>query len=119
MPDTPHFRTVIGNEGVGRVLAVRGESVLVIGDRVVAPLSASPGESGWLFGERPFAVPPDADPIAFAKTRGLKTPSNIARRPELVAELEAIGGDVVVVDVSDVSEKIGSGCRSGRAPPGT
>ena len=52
-----------------------------------------------------FALPPDADPIAFAKTRGLKT-VNIVRRPELVAELEAIGGDVVVVDAPDVSEKI-------------
>src|SRR6202047_4343131 len=43
--------------------------------------------------------------IAFAKTRGLKT-VNIVRRPELVAELEAIGGDVVVVDAPAVPEKI-------------
>ena len=43
--------------------------------------------------------------IAFAKTRGLKT-VNIVRRPELVAELVAIGGDVVVVDSPDVSERI-------------
>jgi NADPH:quinone reductase-like Zn-dependent oxidoreductase len=43
--------------------------------------------------------------IAFAKTRGLKT-VNIVRRPELVAELEAIGGDVVVVDTPDVPERI-------------
>ena len=43
--------------------------------------------------------------IAFAKTRGLKT-VNIVRRPELVAELEATGGDVVVVDSPDVSERI-------------
>ena len=43
--------------------------------------------------------------IAFAKTRGLKT-VNVVRRPELVAELEAIGGDVVVVDSRDVSERI-------------
>ena len=43
--------------------------------------------------------------IAFAKTRGLKT-VNIGRRPELVAELEAIGGDVVVVDSTDVPERI-------------
>jgi NADPH:quinone reductase-like Zn-dependent oxidoreductase len=43
--------------------------------------------------------------IAFAKTRGLKT-VNIVRRPELVAELQAIGGDVVVVDSPDVSERI-------------
>ena len=43
--------------------------------------------------------------IAFAKTRGLKT-VNIVRRPELAAELEAIGGDVVVVDSPDVPERI-------------
>ena len=41
--------------------------------------------------------------IAFAKTRGLKT-VNIVRRPELVPELEAIGGDLVVVDSPDVSK---------------
>ena len=43
--------------------------------------------------------------IAFAKARGLKT-VNIVRRPELLAELKAIGGDVVVVDSPDVSKEI-------------
>src|SRR6266851_411867 len=43
--------------------------------------------------------------IAFAKARGLKT-VNIVRRPELVPELQAIGGDVVVVDSPDVSKEI-------------
>src|SRR6202521_2966720 len=43
--------------------------------------------------------------IAFAKTRGLKT-VNIVRRPELVAELKAIAGDLVVVDSPDVSKEI-------------
>ena len=43
--------------------------------------------------------------IAFAKMRGLKT-VNIVRRPELVPELEAIGGDLAVVDSPDVSERI-------------
>src|ERR1700741_1316467 len=43
--------------------------------------------------------------IAFAKARGLKS-VNIVRRPELVAELKAIGGDVVVVDSPDVSKEI-------------
>jgi NADPH:quinone reductase-like Zn-dependent oxidoreductase len=43
--------------------------------------------------------------IAFAKTRGVKT-VNIVRRPELVTELKAIGGDVVVVDSHDVSREI-------------
>src|SRR6202007_275596 len=43
--------------------------------------------------------------VAFAKARGLKT-VNIVRRPELVAELEALGGDIVVVDAPDVPERI-------------
>ncbi|HKM99761.1 MAG TPA: zinc-dependent alcohol dehydrogenase family protein [Candidatus Binataceae bacterium] len=43
--------------------------------------------------------------IAFAKARGLKT-VNIVRRRELVPELQAIGGDVVVVDSPDVSKEI-------------
>jgi NADPH:quinone reductase-like Zn-dependent oxidoreductase len=46
--------------------------------------------------------------IAFAKTRGLKT-VNVVRRPKLVAELEAIGADVVVIDSPDVSERIKAG----------
>jgi NADPH:quinone reductase-like Zn-dependent oxidoreductase len=50
--------------------------------------------------------------IAFAKARGLKT-VNIVRRPELAAELKAIGGDVVVVESTDVPGKHQSGCRSG------
>jgi NADPH:quinone reductase-like Zn-dependent oxidoreductase len=43
--------------------------------------------------------------IAFTKTRGLKT-VNIVRRPELAAELKALGGDLVVVDSSEVSQRI-------------
>ena len=43
--------------------------------------------------------------IALAKVRGLRT-VNIVRRPELVGELESIGGDVVVVDSPDVSGRI-------------
>jgi NADPH:quinone reductase-like Zn-dependent oxidoreductase len=145
----PPLPTVIGNEGVGRVLAVgpRVESVKV-GDRVLAPLSSSTWRERMVIPAGGLsALPPNADPrqlamlainpptaalllseyvgpkpgewvlqnaansgvgrwvIAFAKTRGLKTVS-IVRRPELVAELEAIGGDVVVVDSPDVSERI-------------
>jgi NADPH:quinone reductase-like Zn-dependent oxidoreductase len=43
--------------------------------------------------------------IAFAKTRGLKT-VDIVRRPELVPELQAIGGDVVLVDSPDTAKEI-------------
>jgi NADPH:quinone reductase-like Zn-dependent oxidoreductase len=43
--------------------------------------------------------------IAFAKVRGLRTVS-IVRRPELVSELKALGGDVVLVDSPDVGREI-------------
>jgi NADPH:quinone reductase-like Zn-dependent oxidoreductase len=145
----PALPSVIGNEGVGRVLNVgAGVQNVKLGDRVLAPL----GSFTWrermvISADGLFALPPDVDPrqlamlainpptaalllseyvnlkpgewvmqnaansgvgrwvIAFAKRRGLKT-VNIVRRPELVAEVEAIGGDVVVVDTPDVSERI-------------
>ena len=43
--------------------------------------------------------------ITIAKARGLKT-INVVRRPELIPELEAIGGDLVVVDEDDAIDKI-------------
>src|SRR5690242_17439030 len=142
----PPLPAVIGNEGVGRVLAVGpGVESVKVGDRVLAP----PGSFTWR--ERIVvsagglsALPAEADPrqlamlginpptaalllseyvdlkpgewvvqnaansgvgrwvIAFAKRRGLKT-VNIVRRPELVPELEAVGGDIVVVESPDVS----------------
>jgi NADPH:quinone reductase-like Zn-dependent oxidoreductase len=145
----PSLPAVIGNEGVGRVLAIGpGVESVKIGDRVLAP----PGSFTWR--ERIVipagglsTLPPAADPqqlamlginpptaalllsefvdlksgewvvqnaansgvgrwvIALAKARGLKT-VNIVRRLELVAELEAIGGDVVVVDAPDVPDRI-------------
>jgi NADPH:quinone reductase-like Zn-dependent oxidoreductase len=145
----PALPTVIGNEGVGRVLAVgHGVENVKAGDRVLAPLSSFTWRERMVISASGlFALPADADPrqlamlainpptaalllseyvnlrpgewvvqnsansgvgrwvIAFAKTRGLKT-VNIVRRPELVAELEGIGGDVVVVDSPDVSRQI-------------
>ena len=145
----PPLPAVIGNEGVGRVLAVGpGVESVKVGDRILAP----PASFTWR--ERIVvsagglsALPADADPrqlamlainpptaalllseyvdlkpgewvvqnaansgvgrwvIAFAKARGVKT-VNIVRRPELVAELETIGGDVVVVDSPDVPDRI-------------
>src|SRR5246127_842572 len=145
----PALPTVIGNEGVGRILAVgpRVENVKV-GDRVLAPLSSFTWRERMVIpADGLFALPADADPkqlsmltinpptaalllseyvdlkpgewvvqnsansavgrwvIAFAKTRGLKS-VNIVRRPELVPELQAIGGDVVVVDSPDASKEI-------------
>jgi NADPH:quinone reductase-like Zn-dependent oxidoreductase len=144
----PALPTVIGNEGVGRVLAVGpGVENVKVGDRVLAPLSSFTWRERMVISANGLFALPDADPqqlamlainpptaalllseyvtlkpgewvvqnaansgvgrwvIAFAKTRGLKT-VNIVRRPELVAELEAIGGDVVVVDSPDVPERI-------------
>jgi len=145
----PALPTVIGNEGVGRVLAVGpGVENVKVGDRVLPPLSSFTWRERMVIpADGLFALPPGADPqqlamlainpptaalllseyvdlkpgewvvqnaansgvgrwvIAFAKTRGLKT-VNIVRRAELVAELEAIGGDVVVVDAPDVPERI-------------
>jgi NADPH:quinone reductase-like Zn-dependent oxidoreductase len=145
----PPLPSVIGNEGVGRVLAVgSGVENVKVGDRVLAPLSSFTWRERMVVSaDGLFALPRDVDPqqlamlainpptaslllseyvdlkpgewvvqnsansgvgrwvIAFAKKRGLKT-VNIVRRPELVAELKAIGGDVVVVDSPAVSEKI-------------
>jgi NADPH:quinone reductase-like Zn-dependent oxidoreductase len=145
----PPLPTVIGNEGVGRVLAVGpGVESVKVGDRVLAPPSSFTWRERMVIPAGGLsALPSDADPpqlamlainpptaalllseyvnlkpgewvvqnaansgvgrwvIAFAKMRGLKT-INIVRRPGLVAELEAIGGDVVVVDSPDVSERI-------------
>jgi NADPH:quinone reductase-like Zn-dependent oxidoreductase len=145
----PTLPTVIGGEGVGRVIAVgaRVENVKV-GDRVLAPLSSFTWRERMVLpASSLFALPLGADPqqlsmlainpptaalllseyvdlkpgewvvqnsanssvgrwvIAFAKARALKT-INIVRRRELVAELQAIGGDVVVVDSPDASKEI-------------
>ena len=145
----PALPAVIGNEGVGRVLAV-GPDVdnVKVGDRVLAPLSSFTWRERMVVSANGlFALPLAADAqqlamlainpptaalllseyvnlkpgewvvqnsansgvgrwvIAFAKTRGLKT-VNIVRRSEVVAELKAIGGDVVVIDSPDVTKEI-------------
>jgi NADPH:quinone reductase-like Zn-dependent oxidoreductase len=145
----PALPTVIGNEGVGRVLKVgAGVKNVKVGDRVLPPLSSFTWQERMILPANGlFALPSDADPqqlsmlainpptaalllseyvnlkplewvvqnsansgvgrwvIAFAKARGLKT-VNIVRRPELVAELKAIGANVVVVDSPNVSKEI-------------
>jgi NADPH:quinone reductase-like Zn-dependent oxidoreductase len=145
----PALPTVIGNEGVGRVLAVGpGVENVKVGDRILLPRSSFAWRERLVTSaDDLFALPPDADPqqlamlginpptaslllsefvdlksgdwvvqnaansgvgrwvIALAKVRGLRT-VNIVRRPELVGELESIGGDVVVVDSPDVSGRI-------------
>ena len=51
--------------------------------------------------------------IALARARGLHT-ANVVRREALVAELQAIGADVVVVDGDDLTERVAT--ASGGAP---
>jgi NADPH:quinone reductase-like Zn-dependent oxidoreductase len=51
--------------------------------------------------------------IAIAKSLGLKT-VNIVRRDELVTELKAIGGDVVLVDGPDLAKRVAA--ETGGAP---
>src|SRR6267154_1352050 len=143
-PLRPSLPSVIGNEGVGRILAVGpGVENVTVGDRVLTPLY------GFAWAERIvvaaqglFALPADADPqqlamlsinpptaalllsefvdlspgdwvvqnaansgvgravIAFAKALGFKT-INLVRRPELIDELKALGGDLVIVDTPE------------------
>src|SRR5215469_1537705 len=51
--------------------------------------------------------------IAIAKSLGLKT-VNIVRRGEVVNEMRALGGDVVLVDGSDLAKRVGA--ETGNAP---
>ena len=140
-PFRPTLPSVIGNEGVGRILAV-GPSVenVMVGDRVLTPLyGLAWAERIVAAAEGLFALPADIEPqqlamltinpptaglllsefvdlapgdwivqdaansgvgraiIAFAKARGFKT-INLVRRPELIDELKALGGDLVIVD---------------------
>jgi NADPH:quinone reductase-like Zn-dependent oxidoreductase len=156
-PLRPELPSVIGNEGVGRVLAVGpGVTNVAVGDRVIPP------RSSWVWRERMvipagglFGLPRSADPkqlamlavnpptaslllsdyvdlnrgdfvvqnaansgvgrwvIAFAKARGLRT-VNIVRRAELVADLRAAGGDVIVVDGPGVTQDIKKAIGGGR-----
>jgi NADPH:quinone reductase-like Zn-dependent oxidoreductase len=145
----PALPSVIGNEGVGHVVAVGpGVKNVAVGDRVLVPLSSFAWRERLVTSaDGLFALPPGADPqqlamlginpptaslllsefvdlkpgdwvvqnaansgvgrwvIAFAKARGLRT-VNIVRRHDLVDPLKAIGGDVVVVDSSDVAGRI-------------
>ena len=143
-PIRPSLPSVIGNEGVGRILAVGpGVDNVAVGDRVLTPLYGHAwAERIVVPAEGLFALPADVDPqqlamltinpptaglllsefvdlaagdwivqnaansgvgravIAFAKARGFKT-INLVRRTELIDELKALGGDVVIVDTPE------------------
>jgi NADPH:quinone reductase-like Zn-dependent oxidoreductase len=155
-PVRPSLPSVVGNEGVGRVLAVgTGVEHLKVDDRVLIPLYAFSWRERLVVPAAGLFSLPDADPqqlamlginpptasllldeasdlklgdwvvqnaansgvgrslIAIAKARGIKT-INLVRRPELVLELQAIGGDVTVVDEKGGLDEIKAAVRNGR-----
>jgi NADPH:quinone reductase-like Zn-dependent oxidoreductase len=159
-PVRPSLPSVVGNEGVGRVLAIgRGVDHLKVGDRVLVPLYSFSWRERLVAPAAGLFALPEADPrqlamlginpptaalllnesidlrpgdwvaqnaansgvgrslIAIAKARGLKT-LNFVRRPELVPELQAVGGDLVIVDQSGALDKIRATIGDARVPLG-
>src|SRR6266852_288691 len=154
----PSLPSIVGNEGVGRILAI-GDAVehLKVGDRVLIPLYAFSWRERLVVPAAGLFSLPEADPrqlamlginpptasllldeasdlkpgdwvvqnaansgvgrslIAIAKARGTKT-INLVRRPELIPELQAIGGDLVVVDEDGALDKIRAAVGNGRVP---
>src|SRR5437870_585750 len=156
LPVRPSLPSVVGNEGVGRVLAVgSGVTHLKVGDRVLIPLYAFSWRERLVVPAAGLFSLPEADPhqlamlginpptasllldeasdlkpgewvvqnaansgvgrsiIAIGRARGLKT-INLVRRPELISELQAIGGDLVIVDDDGTVERIRAAIRKDR-----
>jgi NADPH:quinone reductase-like Zn-dependent oxidoreductase len=145
----PQLPSVIGNEGVGHVLAVGLEVTNVqAGDRVLVPLHVfawaefvlasaqdliklpqetdiqqlsmlriNPPTAALLLSEFIVLKPGEwivqnaansgvgRAVIAFARERGIRT-VNLVRRPELIDELLAAGGDIVLLDSPDAPQII-------------
>ena len=158
-PIEPSFPIVVGNEGVGRVLAVgSGVDHLRVGDRVLVPLTVGTWRERLIASAAERFALPAADPrqlamlginpptaallleesdlrhgdwvvqnaansgvgrslIAIAKARGIRT-INFVRRPELIPELEAAGGDLVLVDDNGARDKIRARVDGARVPLG-
>src|ERR1700724_4463356 len=152
----PKLPSVMGTEGVGRVVAVGGGvRHLKEGDRTLVPypspawaerikadasrlrplaggdihqlamLGINPATAYLLLTEY-VALPSGAwvihnsansgvgrALIAIAKSLGLKT-VNVVRREDVVAEIKAIGGDVVLVDGPDLNKRVAE--KTGKAP---
>jgi NADPH:quinone reductase-like Zn-dependent oxidoreductase len=152
----PKLPSVMGTEGVGRVVAVgAGVKHLKQGDRTLVPYPAPawaeriradatrlrPLPSGdvhqlAMLGINPptaylmltdyLSLPSGAwviqnsansgvgrALIPIAKSLGLKT-VNVVRREDVVAEIKAIGGDVVLVDGPDLAKRVAT--ETGKAP---
>src|ERR1700741_1609280 len=157
-PVRPSLPSVVGNEGVGRVLAVwSGVEHLRAGDRILIPLYAFSWRERLVVPATGLFSLPEAEPqqlamlginpptasllldeasdlkpgdwvvqnsansgvgrslIAIAKARGIKT-INLVRRPELIPELQAIGGDLVVADENGALDRIRAAIGTGRVP---
>jgi NADPH:quinone reductase-like Zn-dependent oxidoreductase len=152
----PKLPSIVGSEGVGRVVAVGGGVThLKEGDRTLVPypspawaerikadgsrlrplaggdihqlamLGINPATAYLLLTEY-VALPSGAwvihnsansgvgrALIAIAKSLGLKT-VNVVRREDVVAEIKAIGGDVVLVDGPDLAKRVTT--ETGGAP---
>src|SRR5438132_1774034 len=158
-PVRPSLPSIVGNEGVGRVLAIgRGVDHLKV-DRVLVPLYSFSWRERLVAPAAGLFALPEADPrqlamlginpptaalllnesidlrpgdwvaqnaansrvgrslIAIPKAHRLKT-VNFVRRPELVPELRAVGGDLVIVDQSGALEKIRATIGDARVPLG-
>jgi NADPH:quinone reductase-like Zn-dependent oxidoreductase len=152
----PKLPSVMGTEGVGRVIAVgSGVKHLKQGDRTLVPYPAPawaeriradatrlrPLPSGdvhqlAMLGINPptaylmltdyvnlpsgaWVIQNSANSgvgralIPIAKSLGLKT-VNVVRREDVVAEIKAIGGDVVLVDGPDLNKRVAD--KTGKAP---
>src|SRR5258705_9075055 len=159
-PVRPSLPSVVGNEGVGRVLAIgRGVDHLKVDDRVRLPLYSSSCRGRLVVPAAGLFALPEADPrqlamlginpptaalllnesidlrrgdwvaqnaansgvgrslIAIAKARGLKT-INVVRRSELVPELQAAGGDLVIVNENGWLDRIRATVGNARVPLG-
>jgi NADPH:quinone reductase-like Zn-dependent oxidoreductase len=144
----PKLPSIVGTEGVGRVIAVgRGVKHLKEGDRTLVPyptpawaerikadasllrpLPAGDVNQLAMLGINPatayllltgFVTLPSGSwvihnsanssvgraLIPIAKSLGLKT-VNVVRRDDVVAEIKAIGGDVVLVDGPDLAKRV-------------
>lgn len=155
-PVRPSLPSFVGNEGVGRVLAVgNGVKHLKVADRILIPLYAFSWRERLVVPAAQLFTLPDADPrqlamlginpptasllldeapdlksgdwvvqnaansgvgrsvIAIAKARGLKT-INLVRRPELIPDLEAIGGDLVIMDEDSAIDRMQAAVGSNR-----
>lgn len=155
-PFKPSLPSALGNEGVGRVLAIGpGVTSVKVGDRATPPLYSGTWRERMLVpAEGLFALPEDADVhqlammrinpptaalllteyvdlqpgdwviqnagnsgvgravIAIAKAHGNKTISFV-RRKELIPELEAAGGDLVLLDDGDAAGRIANAVGNG------